>query len=266
MDGYDTDDLIVFVRNSTRRKNKRKLLGQVKHTISFTQSNSILTEVMRAAWNDYNNTSIFTKKRDRIALITGPLKEADFLSVSWILDQAHTKESEEFYNHVTRANFSPSKANEKLNVIRHHLKIANNNVDVTDDDFYDFLKHFYLLNYDLGKEVGVVLSLLHSHMSQFNLSQPESIFSRIVDIVQAWNQSAGTVTTDTLPDDIREAFKEKYVGSIPSGFAVPSSLSPVSHWNKHAKATSLALATLIGSWDENNPSDVDAIRRLIDGL
>lgn len=266
VDGYDTDDLIVFVKNH-ETNDKCKLLGQVKHAISFTKSNSILTEVMQAAWNDYNNTSVFTKNRDQIALITGPLKETDFLNVSWILDQAkHTKDSKEFYSNVIRANFSPSKSSEKLKVIKHHLKIANGNVDVTDNELYKFLNHFHLLGYDLGKEVGVVLSLLHSHISQFNLSQPEWAFSRIVDIVQTWNQSAGTVTADKLPDDIKEAFKEKYAGSIPAEFAVPSSPSPVSNWNKHEKAASLAVATLIGSWDENNPSDIDAIRRFIDGL
>lgn len=266
VDGYDTDDLIVFVQNNDTN-DRCKLLGQVKHAISFTQSNSTLTEVMQAAWSDYNNTSIFTKNRDQIALITGPIKEIDFVNVSWILDQAkHTKDSKEFYSNVVRANFSPSKSSEKLNVIKHHLKIANSNVDVTDDELYEFLNHFHLLGYDLGKDVGVVLSLLHSHIAQYNLSQPEWAFSRIVDIVQTWNQSAGTVTAEKLPDDIKEAFKEKAVGTIPSGFAVPSSPKLVSNWNKHEKAASLALAILIGSWDENNSSDVDAIRSLVDGL
>jgi hypothetical protein len=264
VDGFDTDDLIVFVQDY-KSDDRRKLLGQVKHAISFVKSSSILTEVMQAAWDDFNNASIFTKNKDQIALITGPLKEADFKNVSWILDQAkHTKDSLEFFSNVNRANFSPSQSGEKLDVIKHHLKIANGGTDVSDNELYDFLNHFHLLGYDLGKEVGVVLSLLHSHISQFELSQPEWAFSRIVDIVQSWNQSAGTITIEKLPDDVKGAFKEKIVGTIPPGYSVPKTPSPVSNWNKHEKAVALTMALLIGEWDENNPSDIDAIRSLSD--
>ncbi len=266
IDGYDTDDLIVFVQNQDTGE-KVKLLCQVKHAINFIQSSSVLTEVMQAAWNDYNNPSVFNKDRDRIALITGPLNEVNFKNISWILNQArHTKNAREFYNKVTAVKFSPSKSAEKLGVIRYHLKIANGGVDVPDDELYTFLNHFHLIGYDLGIELGVVLSLLHSHISQFNSDQPEWAFSRIVDVVQAWNQSAGTITVDKLPDDIKDAFKEKVAGTIPSEFAVPDKPEPTIDLNKHKKVESLTLATIIGSWDENNQSDIDAIRSLINEL
>jgi len=266
IDGYDTDDLIVFVQNQETNE-KVKLLCQVKHTIKFIISSSILTEVMEGAWNDYNNPAIFTKNKDRIALITGPLAEVDFKNISWILNQArHTKDAREFYNNVTTAKFSPSKSEEKLGVIRHHLKIANNDKDVSDDLLYSFLKHFHLIGYDLGTELGVVLSLLHSHISQFNSDQPNWLFSHIVNHVQTWNQSAGTITLDNLPPDIKDAFKQKTVGSIPTELAIPANPKPILNWSTHKKVESLTLATMIGAWDENNQSDIDAIRDLIDEL
>lgn len=266
IDGYNTDDLIVFAQNQETNE-KVKLLCQVKHTINFIESSSILTDVMQAAWNDYNNLEIFTKSRDRIALITGPLNEVDFKNISWILNQARsTKDAQEFYKNVTAANFSPSKSDEKLDVIRHHLKIANSGKAVSGDELYYFLKQFHLLGYDLGIEFGVVLSLLHSHISQFNSDHPNLVFSHIVNFVQTRNQSAGTITLDNLPDDIKNAFKHKIVNSIPAKFAVPHNPEQIKNWSTYSKAESLTLAAVIGGWDENYLSDIDAIRSLIDEL
>ena len=71
--------------------------------------------VIQAAWNDFNNPSVFTKGKDIIALITGPLSATDSHNVQWLLSQArHTKNSDEFYRNVEQANFSPAKSGEKL--------------------------------------------------------------------------------------------------------------------------------------------------------
>ncbi|ALA42375.1 hypothetical protein ABE82_13015 [Paenibacillus peoriae] len=66
----------------------------------------------------------------------------------------HTKDVEEFERQVAQANFSPSKSEEKLNVIKYHLKLANNNQEMSGKELYSFLNHFYLLGYDLGEEEG----------------------------------------------------------------------------------------------------------------
>ena len=127
IDGFETDDLIVFVENHDT-KERRKLLGQVKHSGShITQGDSVFSEVIQAAWNDFNNPSVFTKGRDIIALITGPLSVTDSHNVQWLLSQArHTKDVDEFFMNVEQVNFSPAKSSEKLGVIQHHLKLANN--------------------------------------------------------------------------------------------------------------------------------------------
>jgi hypothetical protein len=68
IDGFDTDDLIVFVENNGTRE-RQKLLGQVKHSISVTQANSVFSEVIQAAWNDFNNPRVFAKDKDIIGSI-----------------------------------------------------------------------------------------------------------------------------------------------------------------------------------------------------
>lgn len=262
IDGYDTDDLIVIVEK-TDSKEKCKLLGQVKHSISITQGDGVFSEVIKAAWNDFNNPRVFSKGKDIIALITGPLSATDFHNVQWLLSQArHTKNADEFYRNVEQANFSPAKSGEKLEAIRHHLKLANNNAEISKDDLYSFLNHFHLLGYDLGKEVGVVLSLLHSHISQFNQQYPQWVWSRVVDIVQTWNQDAGTITPEKLPEDLKEAFKQPAVTSIPTELTVIHPEPATIDWSQHQHATTLALVNLIGAWNEKNEMDIDILERI----
>lgn len=262
IDGFDTDDLIIFVEN-VDSKERRKLLGQVKHSIGITQGSALFGEVMQAAWNDFNNPNVFTRGRDVIALITGPLSATDAHTVQWLLNQArHTKNVEEFFRNVQQANFSPPKSTEKLEVIQHHLKGANGGIDVSKDELYAFLNHFHLLGYDLGNEFGVVLSLLHSHISQFQQKYPQWVWSRVVDIVQAWNQDAGTITPGKMPDDILEAFKQKAVAEMPEEFKAPQD-KPRTDWTHHPDATYLAVAVLIGAWNDKSQCDLKAITDLL---
>ena len=261
IDGFDTDDIIVFVENKNTQE-RRKLIGQVKHSIGITKANNIFAEVIQAAWNDFNNPDVFTTGKDIIALITGALNATDSHNVQWLLSQArHTKDVEEFYRNVEQAKFSPAKSREKLDVIRHHLKLANKNLDVSDEELYSFLNHFHLLGYDLGEEVGVAISLLHSHISQFNQQSPQWVWSRVVDIVQTWNQDAGTIVPEKLPEDLREVFKQPSLTYIPKELITQTELVEVD-WNKYEYATDLALANLIGAWNENNEVDTSVVAKL----
>lgn len=114
IDGFNTDDLIIFVENADAGE-QRKLLGQVKHSIFITKSSSIFGEVIQAAWNDFNNESVFTKNKDVFALITGPLAKTDSENVCWLLEQAKfTNDVDEFLLHVRESLFSSDKKREKL--------------------------------------------------------------------------------------------------------------------------------------------------------
>lgn len=262
IDGFDTDDLVVVVED-VNSKERRKLLGQVKHSISITQGSALCGEVMQAAWNDFNNPEVFKRDKDIIALITGPLNSTDAHNIQWLLNQArHTKNVDEFFRNVHQANFSPPRSTEKLEVIQHHLKVANGGRDVSKDELYDFLNHFHLLGYDLGNEFGVVLSLLHSHISQFQQQYPQWVWSRVVDIVQTWNKDAGTITLRKLPDDLLEAFKQKTMVEMPEEFKAAQE-KPKADWSQHPDATCLALAVLIGAWQDKSQCDLEAITQLL---
>ena len=263
-DGFEMDDAIVFVENPISNE-KRKLATQVKRNIHITAKNKLFGEVMQAAWKDFNNTSLFDRRRDAIALITGPLSATNTNDVVWLLDQArHTASPDEFLRNVSLGKFSSRKKREKLEAFEQQLRKANQGREVPSECLYSFLNCFHLLGYDLGREVGATLPLLHSHMSQYDVN-PSQMWGRIVDFVQSCNQSAGSIEQDSIPDDIREAFERRIPVEIPRKFAEREVLSEEPDWNQSDHAPALVIANLVGAWDEKNKADIDIIRRLTDG-
>lgn len=208
VDGYQTDDLIVFSEDPIYKKQK-KLLVQVKSSIKITKTSDSFGKVIQDAWIDFNNPEIFTKNKDKLALFTGPLSAADIKNVIWLLNHAKTTEDAEvFFSHVKKTNFSPTGSQDKLEVIQSHLKTANENKEVSEDNFYSFLKHFYLLDCNFDEKCSVVLPLLHSCIYQFH-QQPQGIWETIVDYVQTYNKDSGTITPDIVKNYIKEKFKKR---------------------------------------------------------
>jgi hypothetical protein len=263
IDGFDTDDLIIIIENLETQE-QRKIIGQVKHTICFTKGDKNLSEFIVGAWNDFNKPNIFSKGKDIIALFTGPISATDSINLQWLLNQAKTTLNfSEFFRNVEQANFSPYKCSEKLETLQYHLNKANNDIELTKEELFSFLKHFYLLGYDLGNEFGVVLSLLQSHISQFYSQNPQFIWSRIVDFVESKNQVAGKITLDNIPSDLVEVFKIPTLFHIPEEFSIEKIESELIDWSKYKNAKELILATLIGSWDENSKSDIDIVQKIL---
>ena len=206
--GFSTDDFIVFVKApSTNRE--AKLLAQIKHSISITEGNDIFGEVIQAAWNDFNNTSVFTIGTDALVLITGPLSASDISNTRIVLEWArHAEDEKEFLAKVNMPNFSSDAKRSKLQAFRTHLKNAHGGINVSDEQLWRFLKEFYIIGYDLDTETGSYLSLLQSLITYNTSLNGEHLWSRIVDFVQSCNQNAGTVIVSNIPNDIKEPFKE----------------------------------------------------------
>lgn len=261
IDGFDTDDLVVAVEN-VNSKERRKLLGQIKHSIAITQGSTLFGEVMQAAWNDFNNPKVFSRDKDIIALITGPLSQTD-AEVAWILNHARSNKSDpqRFFRNIATANFSSNVKRQKLNVIRNHLKTVNDGIDPTDEVFHKFLTTFYLLGYDLGEEEGVVLSLINSHISQFRPESSRFVWSRILEFTNNRNHHAGCITQNNLPEELSNIFVTAPISEIPANLI--RSQVPSTDWTQHPDATYLALAILIGSWQDKSQCDLEAITQLL---
>jgi hypothetical protein len=104
--GFETDDFIVFTKDSQTNR-EAKLLAQIKHAISITKDDETFSEVIQAAWNDFNNPEVFSPETDAFALITGPLTAIDTKNIRPLLEWARYSESEkEFLAKVNNKGFS----------------------------------------------------------------------------------------------------------------------------------------------------------------
>ena len=253
--GYDIDDLVVFVANEDGRQ-ERKLLGQIKHSISITENDSVFGEVIQAAWNDFNNAKIFTRNRDAIALITGPLRATDISDVRPILERArHSESSDEFFKNIELGNFTSDGQRRKLKAFRTQLRKANGGQDVPAETAFEFLRHFHLLGYDLDIKAGVTLSLLHSLIGQNARASAQALWAMLVDEVQSANKNAGTLTKESLSEDVRTAFTKQALQSIPPEYTVTQVPATKSDISDVAYAPELSVANLLGSWNERADAD-----------
>jgi len=245
--GYDTDDAIVFV-GSPDGKKERKLLCQIKHSVKITKTNKEFGEIIQAAWNDLNNSNVFTVGTDLIALITGPLSATDVNDVRTILEWARSELSAgEFLTKVNLTITSSKKKREKLIAFQTHLKNANGGTDVSDEKLWQFMKSFHLLGYDLDIKAGVISSLLQSLISQYSFENAQALWTQIIDEVQLANQNAGTITADSISEEIRSAFQKPGIEKIPADLGIKPSAPAVTNWSD----MKLAIANLLGGWDEN---------------
>ena len=259
VDGYDTDDLIVFVQ-APNGSEIRKLLGQVKHGLQIGD-NERFRAVIQAAWDDYCNPRVFCKGKDVIAAISDGLSTAELAAVHSVLGEAQHPSTEEFIRRIDLARYNSETTRDVLGIFRETLKKANNGQCLSDAELHEFLRHFRLLGYDLGEEEGVVLSLLHSHISQRSDKPPKGVWGRIVDFVQSCSQKAIPITRKTLPEDLLEAFSRPAIESIPSEIAGKLAPAP-SVLPVHAYSHNLAQAFLVGSWNEDSEGDIEILTEL----
>lgn len=262
--GYQVDD---FIATAEQRPGgpKAKLLAQIKHSLTISNGDSTFTEVINAAWADFKNLALFDPLTDAIAVITGPLSALDTEAVRSVLDLArHCGSAKDFFTKVRQGYFTSDAKRRKLAAFRVQLKQANHGVALTDDEFWQFLKCFHLLGYDLDLRSGVTLSLLKSHIGQFSTVTVDALWDAVAREVVDANPHAGVLTRDTLPASLRDAFKERVrheqLSAPPPAAPLPA---PVAAPLPNQQAEALKVLVLAGGFSEKSPADIAAIGKLI---
>lgn len=262
--GYQVDD---FIATAEQRPGgpKAKLLAQIKHSLTISTSDATFAEVITAAWADFKNPALFDQATDVIAAITGPLSALDTEAVRAVLDLArHCGSAKDFFTKVRQGYFTSDAKRRKLAAFRSQLKRANGGVALTDEEFWQFLKCFHLLGYDLDLRSGVTLSLLKSHIGQFSTANVDALWDAVSREVVDANPHAGILTRDNLPASLRDAFKER-VRHEQLPVPPPAPLAPVaaSAPLPNQLAEALKVLVLAGGFSEKSPADIAAIRKLI---
>ena len=247
---HNTDDIKVVCKEP-----KRNLLVEVKSTVHITKDDAVFSKVIKAAWKDFNDPK-FKKEQDGIALITGPLNRTDTDHVFTLLEWAKTtNNAQEFLFRVKQEKVSSEEKREKLKVFRHHLKKANEDKEISDENLYAFLRHFYLDGLNLQRE-GILRKLLSPTPQQ-------NVFGILVDFVQHYNKNAGTITREAIPEDIKKCFPDynkQEEQKLPA--FQPLRSSNEQDWKDSQYASDLVIANLIGGWNEKNKDDLEIVKKL----
>lgn len=199
--GNDTDDVVLIANDAYG--NNAQMLAQIKHTITISDTNPTFAEVINAGWEDFNKTS-FNKTLDSIALITGPLSSSEIRNTLPILEWAkYSATAEEFIKKSKTKRFTSKDKLSKLEAFRIQLDVANNNTPITDEQLWMFLKIFNIISYDFESASSTHVSLLSSILTKYSSYPADLVWSKIITIAQSYNQSAGTLSIDSIPTDLK---------------------------------------------------------------
>ena len=258
---FNTDDMVVYCTDKSS-DTPRKMLAQIKLKIRFLEKNDEFRKTIIAAWTDYNNKDLFDKNKDIIAIITGLLPETETNAVRGLLDNARaSKNFSDFNLRLNLKNFVDKKQKEKLQVIKSVLSQANSNVQIEDETLFEFLKSLHLFIYDLDVK-GITLSLLKSLIEQHSPQNSASVWAQIQSFVRDVDKSAGSITLDRVPDDIKSYFKINKDIEIPEKY-ITKSAQAMKQQNLTHYARELAQAFLIGSWSEKQEADKQAVAMIV---
>lgn len=192
-DGYDTDDCIIFGDNGN------KMLCQIKHSISITKNNTILKEVIKSAWNDFNNSELFNIQNDCIDIIVSSLSKVDIESLKTINIWANSCENEsEFVKKIYTNKFSSEEKKKKYEIIKYHLTQEKSNI--TDKEIWQFLKIFSITVLDVDTPNSYIKSSFMSALN--NLTKEDNFGNKLYCYVADKNQSAGTIVLKEVKKEL----------------------------------------------------------------
>ena len=263
IDGYQTDDMLVSFTKPTSLR-EHKMLVAIKRSVKFTEGDVKLGEVLRDAWVDYCNSDRFAKGKDLIALVTGPLDTSDVNHTREILEWAKTAENADRYmKMVKESNFSSNEKRSKIAAIRSHLADANGTGEIDEEDLFAFLRHWLIISSDLDVETSLNFSLAAALLVERSYGGPRELWDRIAAEMRLLNQRAGSVTRDSLAERLQDILKplgkEIPTSYISEQAAVEQAARVHSEYARH-----LALANLLGCWDESDSvEDSSVIEQLV---
>lgn len=198
--GYETDDFMAIVNS---RQGSHRLLFQVKHDISFTLGNEQFKEVIIAFWKDFNKASnLFDKSKDKLIIIKNGLSKNERAHFKTLFNWAKSHDSEiDFISEVNRIKIKEN----SLDIFRKILKEANNNIDLTDKQLWEFLKCVDVLEYDLLNNGSVdktyFLNLIKlSKNNETSISEDE-IWNSIFSYISTLNPNGGSINLQSIKNE-----------------------------------------------------------------
>lgn len=193
--GYQTDDLFFKIEENNISK---RVISQIKYNIPISSKNEVFLEVIKAFWDDFNNTSHFDKQNDKMFLIKSSLTNNDKNHIAYLCQIAYKQSnSADFFSEVNRVKIKKA----ALDIFEESLTLAKGET-ITEEELFQFLKCFHLLAYDFTTEASTdetyTLNLIQLSKSKDVVTTPKEIWSVILNEVATYNRNGGSISNDDL--------------------------------------------------------------------
>lgn len=263
--GYATDDMVVYIKNP-KTERESKIICNIKSTIKIQKKNKVFAEVMHDAWRDFNDIKLFKKKEDVIVLITSPTSK-DYADTFRLLELArHCENAREFSEKAEQVNFTSTKSHNRLAVFKENLAAVNKDIALSEEEIFEFLKHFHICCFDFGIKNSINLGLLCTIISLHTREDPMNFFAALLQETARFNQNAGTMTLETISQNLRDkviAFPSDYngfvldnkIGKLPVTEEVGTIYKKYSH--------EIIMFVFIGSWNMTNENDKSIVSNIL---
>lgn len=193
--GYQTDDLYLEIQDGSTNK---RIVSQIKYNIPVSSKNEVFNEVIKAFWEDFNNSNLFDKQHDKMFLIKSSLTNNDKNNIVYLCQIASKQSnSKDFFSEINRTKIKK----ENLDIFRDSLNLAKGQT-VTEEELFQFLKCFNLLAYDFTANASIdetyALNLIKISKSKDITTTSNEIWSVLLNEVATYNRNGGSISKKDL--------------------------------------------------------------------
>lgn len=204
--GWQTDDMLLQGRRDDGFA--RRVAIQAKRSFTLSVSNNECQKAITDFWRDFNNTRLFDRTRDCLALVVQRGTDVLLDGLGTLLDCARAcKDPTDFNNRLRTSGLLSKRSIEYADHIR---KIVQQVTDVSysDEALWAFLKSLHLLSYDLATstsqtEAAIRNMLAFTATGRDKATEAKATWNELVACASTLIPNAASVTFDTLPESAR---------------------------------------------------------------
>lgn len=203
--GWNTDDFLVV--GETDAGQRRRLVGQVKRSLTASYSDEDFKDAILDAWLDFKSGVNFDKESDHFVFVTllGSVTLIRFFS--GLLDCARvSKDGSDFRHRLTTPGFLHAKVGAYCDAVQKILDESEGR-SVTFDELRDFLRFIYLLCWDLNTataqtEAWVKTLLALTSNQDDPIASATDSWNALLELIGSGSPQAASYRREDLPGEL----------------------------------------------------------------
>lgn len=204
--GWNTDDFLVV--GETDLGQRRRLVGQVKRSLTVSYSDDDFKGAVLDAWSDLKSGVNFDKETDHVVIVTLLGSSTLIRFFSALLECARSsKNGADFEHRLTTPGFVHSKVVDYCDEVRKILDESEGR-PVTFEEIRDFLRFIYLLSWDLNtgtSQTEAWVKTLLAHMSNQDdpVATAAETWNALLRLLGSGTPQAASYFREILPTEMR---------------------------------------------------------------